>query len=152
MNASNAFLLDTNILVYAYDPRDRDKQERAVLVLDHLASDERAFVSVQCLSEFFNVVTRRLPEPMIREEAVVRIERLARICRVLNLTPTAVLEGCRGVVHHQMSLWDALIWAVAKLNQVPCVLTEDAKHGRFLEGVLYLNPFSPEFDLSVLSR
>ena len=28
MNASNAILVDTNILIYAYDPRDRDKQDR----------------------------------------------------------------------------------------------------------------------------
>ncbi len=51
---------------------------------------------------------------------------------------------------HSLSVWDALIWAAAKLNQVPYVLTEDSEHGRLLEGVCYLNPFAPEFDFTVL--
>lgn len=150
-NASNAFLVDTNVLVYAYDPRDRPKQERALLVIDSLIASERAVLSVQCLSEFFSVSTRRLPERMTPEEARVRVERLARACRVLDLTPTIVLEGCRGVTDHNMSIWDALIWAAAKLNQVPYVLTEDAPHGRFLEGVRFLNPFVSDFDPHTLN-
>ena len=32
MNGSNAILVDTNVLIYAYDPRDRDKQEQAIPV------------------------------------------------------------------------------------------------------------------------
>lgn len=46
-----------------------------------------------------------------------------------------------------MHFWDGLIWAAAKLNQVAYVLTEDAPHGRTVEGVQFLNPFSPEFEL-----
>ena len=61
-----------------------------------------------------------------------------------------MLEGCRGATEHHLSLWDALIWAVAKLNQVPDVLTEDAEHERFLEGVRFLNPFAAGFDLASL--
>ncbi len=49
-----------------------------------------------------------------------------------------------------MSIWDALIWAAAKMNGIPYVLTEDARHGRVLEGVTYVNPFDPEFDLAPL--
>lgn len=122
-----------------------------MLVLDWLIQSERAVVSVQCLSEFFNVATKRLPEHMTREEAVVRVERLARMCHVLDLTPAIVLEGCRGTAQHGLSVWDALIWAAAKLNQVPCVLTEDAPHGRFLEGVRFLNPFDTSFELGALT-
>lgn len=70
--------------------------------------------------------------------------------RVLDLTPAVVLEGCRGSIEHGLPFWDALIWATAKLNQVPYLLTEDAEHGRFLEGVRFLNPFDPSFDLAVL--
>jgi len=149
-NVSNAFLVDTNVLVYAHDPRDRNKQQRALLVLDSLIGSDRAVISVQCLSEFFSVVTRRLPEPMTGSQAVAQVERFARSCRVLDLTPAVILEGCRGAAQHGVSIWDALIWAAAKLNQVPYVLTEDSEHGRFLEGVRFLNPFSSAFDLALL--
>ena len=60
-------------------------------------------------------------------------------------------EALRGAQRHSMSVWDALIWSAAKLNQIPYVLTEDAEHGRFLEGVRYLNAFDPAFDPRVLS-
>ncbi len=150
MNASNAILVDTNVLICAYDPRDRNKQERALLVINNLITSERIVVSVQCLSEFFNVASCRLTESMTRNEALARVERLASVCHVLDLTPAVVLEGCRGSIEHGLSFWDALIWAVAKLNQVPFILTEDAEHGRLLEGVRFLNPFATSFDLAIL--
>ena len=107
-------------------------------------------LSVQCLSEFFSVVTRRLPEAMTADEAATQVERLIRACRVLDITPQVVQEGCRGVVQHRLSLWDSLIWAVARLNQVPFVLTEDAEDGRTLESVRFLNPFSADFDMAMI--
>ncbi len=150
-NVSPAILVDTNVLVYVYDPRDHDKQRQAAIVLDKLIRAEQVVLSVQCLTEFFNTVTRRLPEPLSPAEASVRVERLTHLCHVLELTPLAVLEGCRGTVEHGLSSWDALIWAVAKYNRIPYLLTEDATHGRFLEGVRFLNPFDPSFDLDALS-
>jgi predicted nucleic acid-binding protein len=51
-----------------------------------------------------------------------------------------------------MSIWDALIWAAAKVNEVPYILTEDTEHGRVIDGVTYLDPFHREFDVSVLER
>jgi predicted nucleic acid-binding protein len=53
-NDSDAVLVDTNLLIYIYDPRDRRKQERARQVFDRLVASGRAALSVQCLSEFFS--------------------------------------------------------------------------------------------------
>ncbi|MBM2827022.1 MAG: PilT protein [Dehalococcoidia bacterium] len=147
-NGSIGFLIDTNILIYTHDPRDRTKQQQATSVLRHLFQSGQAVLSVQCLTEFFNVATRRLPEPMTRADALAEVERFSQLCRVIDLTPAVVLEGCRGATQHKLPLWDALIWAVAKLNQVPYLLTEDAEHGSSLEGVRFLNPFLPSFDLT----
>lgn len=151
-NGSSAFLIDTNVLVYAHDPRDRGKQEQAFRVLDSLISGGRAILSVQCLTEFFSVTTLRLPEPLEQVVAMAQVERLIRSCQILDLTPAVVLEGCRGSTEYGLSIWDALIWAVGKLNQVGYILTEDAEHERFLEGVRFLNPFHPAFDLASLER
>ena len=138
--ARAVMLVDTNVLVSAHDPRDRPKPERALGVLDRLIGSGRAVLSAQCRSECFVVVTRRLPEPLAPAEALAQADRLARACRVLDVT-AAVPEGCRGSAHHGLALWDALIWA-APPNQVPAVLTEDAPHDRTLEGVRFLNPFA----------
>jgi hypothetical protein len=37
-NGSSAFLVDTNVLVYAYDPTDEDKRDRAIEVLEFLGT------------------------------------------------------------------------------------------------------------------
>lgn len=70
---------------------------------------------------------------------------------MLDLNAAVVLEACRGSAEHKLSLWDALVWSSAKLNQVRYVLTEDAEHGRSLEGVTYLDPFDPRFDLDAVA-
>lgn len=142
-------LLDTNVLVYQHDPRDLAKQRQADEVVRKLVGSERAAVSVQCLTEFY-AAARRLPEPLDPDTALAQVMRLTQICAVIDLTVTVVLEGCRGSADHQMAIWDALIWSAAKMNGVPYVLTEDAEHGRSLEGVTYVNPFDPRFDLAPL--
>lgn len=70
LSGSPAILVDTNVLVYAHDPRNRAKQDKAVAVLDLLFTQGRVALSVQCLNEFLNVV-RTLPEPMPLTEACV---------------------------------------------------------------------------------
>lgn len=145
-------LVDTNVLVYVYDPRDLTKQARAEAIVDRLIENEQAAVSVQCLTEFFRTVRWRLPEPLSPEHALLRVTHLSRACRVLHLTLPAVLEACRASNDYQMSIWDALIWSVAKLNQVPSVLTEDAAHNHLLEGVRFMNPFHPAFDMAELEN
>lgn len=144
-------LVDTNVLVYSFDPRDLPKQRRAREVIEKLLATDRAVVSVQCLTEFFRAVRWRLPEPLSPEDALEEVTRFSVACRVLDLTTSAALEACRAANDHQMAIWDALIWSVAKLNGIPYVLTEDASHDHVLEDVRYLNPFHRAFDMSLLS-
>jgi serine/threonine protein kinase len=42
--------------------------------------------------------------------------------------------------------------ATARLNQVEIVLSEDFQDGRVLDGVRFMNPFVPSFDLAALVR
>ena len=62
-----------------------------------------------------------------------------------------VLEAMRGVRDHQLSYYDAQIWATARLNQMPLIFSEDFHHN-ILEGVRIVNPFAPAFDLEAWTR
>ncbi|MDI7249955.1 MAG: hypothetical protein QME93_07795, partial [Bacillota bacterium] len=43
--------------------------------------------------------------------------------------------------------WDAQMWATARLNQIPVVLSEDlGSRTASVEGVWFVDPFAPEFD------
>lgn len=145
MDGTDRLLIDTNVLVYAADPRDLAKQRRAADLLDELVALDRAAVSTQCLAEFFSVTTTRLPERLTRAQARDRVDDFASTFLVLGISDLTVLEACRGSAEHALSIWDALVWSCAKLNQVRFVLTEDAPHGHTLETVTFLNPFDPAF-------
>lgn len=140
-------LIDTNVLVYAHDRSEPSKQFHALMVLDRLQATGIGALSVQTLSEFFNATTRRIKSPLSLDDAARQIERLIRSWMVFDLTPMAVLEATRGVRTHQFSYWDAQIWAVARLNQIPIVFTEDIPSAPSIDGVRFINPFASNFDL-----
>jgi predicted nucleic acid-binding protein len=70
---------------------------------------------------------------------------------VLPLTPAVVLEAVRGVRDHLFSYYDAQIWALARLNQIGAVLSEDFSAGAVIEGVRFIDPFSRTFDVEELA-
>lgn len=143
------FFVDTNILVYIYDRSESAKQRMAEAIYDRLTLSGRGVISTQIMAEFFNVTTRRLSQPLSPEAAYRRLENYQRSWDVVNMTPAIVLEAVRGVIAHQLSFWDALIWATAKLNQIPVILSEDFRSGASLEGVRFINPLSDDFDLEL---
>jgi predicted nucleic acid-binding protein len=140
----SAVLIDANVLVYAHDRGEFAKQERAIALLDHLLIIGGGRLSTQCLAEFFCAATRGPTPKLTVAEAQQQVERLARACPVLDVTPQIVLEAMRGVREHQLSYWDAQIWATARLNQIPMVLSEDFC-STVIEGVRFANPFAADF-------
>ncbi len=140
-------LVDTNVLLYAYDRGASVKQPQAVAVLDRLATKRVGVLTAQILAEFFFNATRKLKSPMTLEQAYGRVENYLLAWEVLNVTGAMVLEAARGVRDHQLAYWDAQIWATARLNQIPFVLSEDFSAGTVLEGVRFVNPFADDFDL-----
>ena len=137
-------LVDTNILVYAYDPEDEQKSRRAIEVLTQLELGKRGVLSTQILNEFFNTVTRNIPNPLELSSARVTVQRFIEHWRIVPVTTDVVQEGMRGTIEYQLAFWDSLIWAAAKLNDVDTILSEDFSHGQIIEGVQVINPFLGE--------
>ncbi len=134
-------LLDTNVLVYIYDPLDSAKQERAIAVVNQLIRSGKAVISTQVLGEFFMATTRTRRLLLTPAEAVVRMRNYSAACHVLDITRLISLEAIRGVEIHHFGFWDAQIWATARLNQIEEVYTEDFASGATVEGVRFTNPF-----------
>lgn len=87
-------------------------------------------------------------ETSSEEEFDREVERLSLAFPVLSLTAMVVMEALRGVREHRFSYYDAQVWAVARLGQVPVVLSED--FNPFIGGVRFVDPFHPAFDLIAL--
>lgn len=140
-------LIDTNILVYAYDRGEHQKQQQAIRILDDLFTSGSGILSAQTLAEFFSVVTRGVSPILSVGQAYSQVQDLSQAWIVLEITPAIVSEAARGVREHQFAYWDAQVWATAKLNQIALVLTEDFPSAQHIEGVQFVNPFAPNFAL-----
>ncbi|MDO8963259.1 MAG: hypothetical protein Q7W30_02075, partial [Coriobacteriia bacterium] len=70
---------------------------------------------------------------------------------VLLVTDEVIADAVRGTIEHGMSFYDAQLWATARLSGIRVVLTEDFSDGRVVEGVRFVDPFSPSFDPRQLS-
>ena len=131
---------DTNILVYMYDDRDPQKQDRAFNTVTEAVDNNTGVVSAQVLGEFFNTVTRRIPNSISVGEAQDAISMFAQMTVValdLELVRRAV-ETC-GL--YQVSYWDALIIAAAERAGCGRIISEDLNAGQSYHGVVVVNPF-----------
>jgi predicted nucleic acid-binding protein len=98
-------LVDTNVLVYAYDRAEPTRQQQALAVLDRLTRTGAGAITTQVLAEFFVTVTRKLAAPLSVADAYVRIENYLRVWTVYDLSGLIVLEAARGVRDHQLNFW-----------------------------------------------
>ena len=138
-------LIDTNVLVYAHDRGEFVKQQQAIRALEALQLAGTGRLTAQVLAEFFRVVTKSARPLLTVEQARQQLGYIARTWPVLDVTPLVVLEAARGVQDHQLSYYDAQVWATARLNQIPVIFSEDFPSGTSLEGVRFVNPFAADF-------
>jgi predicted nucleic acid-binding protein len=144
---ADKILVDTNILLYAYDRAEPEKQSQAAAVLDYLATLRLGVLTPQVLAEFFVNATRKLEEPLTMEEVYDRIQNYLLSWEILDLSGSIILEAVRGVRTYKMAYWDAQIWASARLHQIPLIFSEDFNVGAVIEGVRFVNPFEEGFNL-----
>ncbi len=135
-------LTDTNILLYVFDEREPEKSAAADALVKKLVREERLVLSAQNLNEFYNIITsRKRAKPLSHAEAVTHVTEYSDVSTVFPVTAEVVLLAMEAIGRYQMSLWDSLVWAVAKLNGVALIYTEDMQSAPEIEGVRYLNPF-----------
>ncbi|MEO7995244.1 MAG: PIN domain-containing protein [bacterium] len=133
-------LVDTNVLVYAYDLDQRPKRERAAFWLDALWASKLGVLSTQVLQEFYSVTTRKLKPPLDASTAQAIVEAYGEWNIVLIDVPL-ILDGIAVSRRHQLSFWDALIIASAIRGEATTLLTEDLSHGQVFDSVRVVNPF-----------
>ena len=144
---SGRILLDSNVLVYAYDRSEPKKQAQAAALLDQLQVTGAGILSTQVLAEFFVAITRKISQPLSIEQAYNSLSNYVASWEVIGLNTLNVLESARGVRDHSFRNYDAQIWAVARMNQIEVVFSEDFNPS-WIEGVQFVNPFAPEFSLA----
>ncbi len=128
--------------------RSLRSSRRHLRSLNYLVSNGIGAISTQVLSEFFTIVTRKITLPLTVEDAYTQLQVFIRAWPVLTVTSKVVLEAARGVRDYQINFWDAQLWAAAKMNSIPVILSEDFNTGAIIEGVTFINPFAASFQIT----
>lgn len=142
-----ARLIDTNVLVYRFDPRDPARQATATEVLREGLIRDDLVVPHQAVVEFVAATTRARPglagRPLLEQaEALAEAESLMRQFRILYPTEETLTTALRGVAAYRLSWFDAHLWAYAETFAIPEILSEDFEHGRHYGHVRVVNPFA----------
>jgi predicted nucleic acid-binding protein len=142
-------LVDTNIVVYAYDLDDPRKHSIARELLEQLSNQRRLVLSTQVLNEFCSVMmSPKRKKTLAPDELAVILRELRATGEVVPVIPSLTFRALDAIPRHSLSFWDALIWSAAVENTIAVIYTEDFQDGRELEGVLFVNPFSARASLS----
>jgi predicted nucleic acid-binding protein len=139
-----AALVDTNVLVYRFDPRFPDRQRIATEILRRGIAEDSVRVPHQAIVEFVAVVTRPIDgaEALLStHDAVREAEEMLGQFVVLYPDEAVLRTALRGAVAYQLSWFDAHLWAYAEHYGLRELWSEDFQHDRLYGSVRAVNPF-----------
>ncbi|MGH8504038.1 MAG: PIN domain-containing protein [Gammaproteobacteria bacterium] len=123
-----AALVDTNILVYRFDPRFPDKQTIAEQLLRQGIELNDIRIPHQAIVEFVAATTRPLAAGqslLTPEDARREAEEFLAQFTVLYPTDGLVRTALRGAPAYQLSWFDAHLWAYAEYYGLAELILED---------------------------
>jgi predicted nucleic acid-binding protein len=134
----NVEFIDTNLLVYAFDRADRLRHSRAEQIIRSLTIQGRGGISMQVLTEFYSVATRKLSIPADEARSILT----AFDQWVLHIPNRADLMRASFIQQQlQISWWDALIVNSAQQVNASILWTEDLNHNQRIGNLTIRNPF-----------
>jgi len=133
--------LDTNILVYPFDPRDPRKQRVALDTVKAARLSKQGCISHQVVQEFLNVVTRK--SAVVIDAAGVASYLGGVLMPLMQVVPNEALFRAALAVQArwQFGFYDSLIVTAALQAGCKRLLTEDMQHGQIIDGLRIENPF-----------
>jgi predicted nucleic acid-binding protein len=135
------YFLDTNVLVYTFDPKVPRKQKTARDLMARALRDRDGIISYQVTQEFLNVALRKFTPPMSSLEAQAYLRRvLMPLCEVF---PDSDLYSDALSIASKTgwTFYDSLILASAAAGKCQVLFSEDLQSGRTVQGVEIRNPF-----------
>lgn len=132
--------VDTNVLVYARDRSEEEKQRRAAAWMAALWETRRGRLSHQVLQEYYVTTTSKLDPP--RNVADAREDTWALRSWKPHAPDYETMEIAWEVqARFRISWWDALIVAAAVRGRSRWLLSEDLQDGQDFMGVTVVDPF-----------
>jgi predicted nucleic acid-binding protein len=131
--------LDTNVLVYAYDPSDTRKQRLAQdLVRKALAGD--IVTSTQALAEFAATLLHKMSPAASPGDVMAVLDALGPL-RVVVPDGDIVRRAVEVRAEYGLHFYDGMIVAAAERSGCGRIWSEDLNAGQKYFGIAVANPF-----------
>ena len=132
-------LLDTNVLVYAYDPGDLRKQQIAQGLVRRAMAGE-IVASSQVLGEFAATLLHKLMPPAKPDDVMALLDTLAPI-KLVPIDGDVVLRAVQAHAQYGVHFYDGMILAAAERGACKKIWSEDLNAGQQYFGCVVENPF-----------
>ena len=129
-------LIDTNILVYAYDENETKKRQIAkALLLECWKGKKKIAISTQNLAEFINV-SKKIH--LDKEEAILIVNEILGwpFWDVISYNKNTL----KNAINNDLDIFDSLILEIAIENNLSIIYTENTKHFK-TNKIKIINPF-----------
>jgi predicted nucleic acid-binding protein len=144
------YLIDTNILVYAYN-EDVEFHEEALRILENaLNKTINAAIADKSLFEFFAIITdsRRVENPITVDEAIEIINFLVDSnIKIVYSSPFSFLKTLELIKKYKIKkqeIFDINLVALMIQNKIDTIITADDKHFKNRKEINVINPFKQQ--------
>ena len=132
--------LDSNVLVYAYDASNPQKQRIAQALVERAVGGE-AMASTQVLAEFAATLLHKIAPPANPEAVIAILDSLGPM-KLIAPDAGMVRRAVEARSAYGVHFYDGMIVAAAERAGCPRLLTEDLNPGQKYFGVTVSNPFA----------
>lgn len=139
---NDKYFIDTNIFIYSFDSRDRQKQQKAQQIIDYALKTNKGIISYQIVQEFLNVATKRFSIPLSTQDCLVYLAQVLQPLCEIYPTFEIYKEALLIQVEAKFSFYDALIVVCAVRGGCKILYSEDLQDGQNIAGLEIRNPFA----------
>ena len=130
--------LDTNIVVYANDTRDKQKQDKALQLITGLMKAKTGTISTQILQEYTFVAIKKLHQDY---SIILRQLKLLESFEVVRQSPEMIRRAVELMQSYKIGFWDSCIISNAEYANCSLIYSEDLNAGQYYSGIRVENPF-----------
>ncbi len=130
--------LDTNILIYCYSIDEKEKQYKALSLLEKHSDD--SLISTQVINELSNILFKKFK--LTSTEIENTILEIDNYIGIVNFTITTQIKALKIKEKYKLQFYDSLIIATAIENKCSILYSEDMQDGLIIDSALtIINPF-----------
>jgi predicted nucleic acid-binding protein len=139
----DSFFLDTNVLVYAFNSNDSEKQAAAQHLVSWGIKSGLGVISYQVVQEWFNYAFRKAPILYSVRQAETVFHHLWAPLWKIQSSPALLAAALEMRQRHNFSWYDCFIVAAALEANCRILYSEDLQHGLRIGDLTIQNPFNP---------